>query len=178
MSTKRATFPFRRPVGQPPPLFGVIENGRSTPKYVLAWVCNPTTFFKNLGGGELGKVHYCNFSDVVSKNWRTRPKFGFGLRPLPYPGPDGNFYLIAMFNEPEANHIIRVRNLAQDPLIESARVSMGVDKDQSLEKTLQWFRWPLNWLQAEERQREMAVLAQQERDSDGEGSDKSEEDSG
>jgi hypothetical protein len=85
-----------------------------------------------------------------------------------------------MFNEPDANHITRIRNLAQDPLIESARISMGVDKDKSLEQTLQWFRWPLNWLQAEERQREMAVLAQQERDSDGseyEGSDESEEDS-
>ncbi|KAJ7110305.1 hypothetical protein C8R43DRAFT_1079350 [Mycena crocata] len=159
--SKAATFPFRRPVGQPPPLAGAIENGRPTPKYVLAWVCNPTTFFKNLGGGELGIVHDCNFLDVVSKNSRTRPKFGFALRPLPYPGPDGNFYLISMFNSPDADHIARVHNLAQDPLIESARVSMGVDKDESLEQTLQWYRWPLNWLGTE------AVLTRQESDLNG-----------
>ncbi|KAJ7712199.1 hypothetical protein B0H16DRAFT_1814731 [Mycena metata] len=156
MSTKQVA-----PAGHPPPPVGAIENGHPTPKYVLAWVCNPTVFFKNLGGGELGIVHDCNFSDAVSKNWRTQPKFGFGLRPLPYPGPDGNLYLISMFNKPDADHIKRVHNLAQDPLIESARVSMGVDKDESLEQTLQWYRWPLNWLQAE------AVLARQESDSNG-----------
>ncbi|KAJ7094027.1 hypothetical protein B0H15DRAFT_831635, partial [Mycena belliarum] len=171
MSTERATFPWRRPVEQPPPLLGVIENGRPTPSYVLAWVCDSTTFFKNLGGGELGKVDYCNFSDVVSNNWRTRPKFGFGLHPIPYPGTDGNFYLIVMFNDSEANHIARVRNLTEDPLIASARVAMGVDQDKSLEKTLQWLRWPLNWLQAEERLRRMALLPQQPEESDSDSSE-------
>ncbi|KAJ7230580.1 hypothetical protein GGX14DRAFT_343673, partial [Mycena pura] len=149
-------FPFRRPAEQPPPLFGAIENGHRTPDYVLAWVCDPLTFYKNLERGELGKASDRNCSDIVSNNWIAQPnsKFGFNLRPIPYLGLDGNFYLIVMFNEPDANHIARVGNLAQDPLIECARRSMGVDQDKSLEKTLQWFRWPLDWLQAEVRQRE------------------------
>jgi hypothetical protein len=78
----------------------------------------------------------------------------FGLAPIPYPALDGNFYLIAMFNKPNANHLTRVRDLAEDPLIKSARVAMGVDRDESVEKTLQWVRWPLNWLHAEARQLE------------------------
>ncbi|KAJ7260944.1 hypothetical protein B0H12DRAFT_1231675 [Mycena haematopus] len=164
-STKQATFPFRMPAEQPPPLFGAIENGRVTPKYVLAWVCDPTVFFRNLGRGELGKVNYRNYSGIVSNNSRAHPDFGLGLRPLPYLGTDGNFYLIVMFNDSDANHIARVRNLAQDPLIASARVSMGVDQDESLEKTLQWFRWPLNWMRADSD------------DSESEGSDESDEDS-
>ncbi|KAJ7260894.1 hypothetical protein B0H12DRAFT_1181775 [Mycena haematopus] len=166
-------FPLLMSAEKPPPLFGVIENGRVTPKYVLAWLCKPTAFYKNLGGGELGKVDDCNFLDVVSKNLRAQPA-KFGLCPLPYSGLDGNFYLIAMFNYPDANHIARVRNLAQDPLIQAARVSMGVDQDESLEKTLQWYRWPLNWVRAEQ-QREMREMNSD--DSESEGSDESEEDS-
>jgi hypothetical protein len=61
-----------------------------------------------------------------------------------------------MFNRPDAEHFIRVRNLAEDPLIESARLAMGVDKDKSLEDTLQWYRWPLHWLYVEQRERERA----------------------
>ncbi|KAJ7100349.1 hypothetical protein C8R44DRAFT_809712 [Mycena epipterygia] len=152
MSTKQATLSFRRPVEQTPPLLGVIENGRPTPKYALAWVCKPSTLFKNLGG--VGIVNFRNFSGVVSKNWRNAPISDFGLAPIPYPALDGNFYLIAMFNKPNANHLTRVRDLVEDPLIKSARVAMGVDQDESVEKTLQWVRWPLNWLHAEVRQRE------------------------
>ncbi|KAJ7234306.1 hypothetical protein B0H12DRAFT_1327711 [Mycena haematopus] len=166
--SNQAMFPLRLPAEQPPPLSGVIENNYVTPKYVLAWVCDPTAFFRNLGRGERGKVHYRNYSGIISQNLRTQPKFGFSLRPLPILGADGNFYLVIMFNHPDANHIARVRNLAQDPLIQSARVSMGVDQDESLEKTLQWFRWPLNWLRAERQDSDS---------SESEGSDESEEDS-
>ncbi|KAJ7445686.1 hypothetical protein B0H11DRAFT_1654250, partial [Mycena galericulata] len=65
--------------------------------------------------------------------------------PLAYPGADENFYLIAMFNKLNADHLKRAINMAEDPLIQSGRVSMGVDQDTPLETTLQWFRWPLNW---------------------------------
>jgi hypothetical protein len=65
----------------------------------------------------------------------------FGLRPLPYPGQDGNFYLIAMFNDPDADHATRVGDVAGDPLIQAARISMGVDADPAVDETLQWFRW-------------------------------------
>ncbi|KAJ7726437.1 hypothetical protein DFH07DRAFT_1000843 [Mycena maculata] len=123
---------------------------RPTPKYAFAWVCEPSTFFKNLGRGVriVNIVNYRNFSDVVSDNWRTSPIPDFGL------ALDGNFYLIAIFNRPDANHLARVRDLVEDPLIKSARVAMGVDRDESVEKTLQWVRWPLNWFHAEVRQRE------------------------
>jgi hypothetical protein len=59
-----------------------------------------------------------------------------------------------MFNRPDADHFTRVSNVAEDPLIESARVSMGVDQDKALEDSLQWYRWPLHWLHAEQRERE------------------------
>ncbi|KAJ6607053.1 hypothetical protein B0H10DRAFT_2228258 [Mycena sp. CBHHK59/15] len=160
MPMSRETFPCRIPVDKPPPLQGDLINGRPAPTYVLAWVCSPRTFFKNLGGGELGKVDDCNFTDVVSEKWEARPGFGLAFAPIPFPGADGNFYLIAMFNRPHADHFTRVRNVAGDPLIQAARVSMGVDQDKSLEGTLQWYRWPLHWLHAEERQRQRAGLTQ------------------
>lgn len=172
-------FPRRRAVDQPPPLLGELVDGRPTPTYVLAWVCPPRKFFENLGSGKPGEVDYRNFTDVISHKWGAWPDFecvlapfvvspyldvistrSFGLAPLAYPGADGNFYLIAMFNKPNADHLKRVLDMAEDPLIQSARVSMGVDQDPSLETTLQWFRWPLYWLQAEERQRERARLEQ------------------
>ncbi|KAJ6613630.1 hypothetical protein B0H10DRAFT_1763253, partial [Mycena sp. CBHHK59/15] len=134
-----------RPVDQPPPLEGELVDGRPTPTYVLAWVCDPTTLYRNLGGGTLGEVDDCNFIDIVSQKWEAIPGFGLALAPLPYPGPDGNFYLIAMFNRSNAKHLTRVRNVTEDPLIQAARVSMGVNLDASLEDTLMWYRWPLHW---------------------------------
>jgi hypothetical protein len=68
-------FPRRRPLNQPPLRCGELVHGRPTPTYALAWVCPSRTFFKNLGGGELGKVDDCNFTDVVSEKWRACPKF-------------------------------------------------------------------------------------------------------
>ncbi|KAJ7350545.1 hypothetical protein DFH08DRAFT_861721 [Mycena albidolilacea] len=137
-------FPRRKPVTEPPLLRGELVNGRPTPTYALAWVCSSLKFYKNLGGGELGKVDDCNFSDVVTEKWHACPKFDRppGLEPIPYPGMNGNFYLIAMFNERNADHLERVRDVAGDPHIQSARMAMGVNLDPTLEKTLQWIRWP------------------------------------
>ncbi|KAJ7902386.1 hypothetical protein B0H13DRAFT_2026653, partial [Mycena leptocephala] len=108
-------------------LRGDLVDGWRTPTYALAWVCPPRTFYENLGGGT---------------EWAAWPDFGYDLGLLPcahaLPGADGNFYLIAMFNKPDTDHLARVRNLKEDPLIESAR----------------WYRWPLDWLHAEERERE------------------------
>ncbi|KAJ7920203.1 hypothetical protein B0H13DRAFT_1987378 [Mycena leptocephala] len=154
LSQNSERFPCRRPVDRPPPVRNDLVDGWPTPTYVLAWVCPARKFFENLGGGTLGKVNYRNFSDVVSEKWVARPGFGLAHAPLPYPGADGNFYLVAMFNRPDADHFTRVRNVAEDPLIESARVSMGVDQDKALEDSLQWYRWPLHWLHAEQRELE------------------------
>ncbi|KAJ7130395.1 hypothetical protein C8R44DRAFT_775477 [Mycena epipterygia] len=142
MSTKKGIFPRRKPVDQPPLRCGELVDGHRTPSYALAWVCPSATFYKNLGGGVLGKVDDCNFTDVVSEKWRSCPKFGHDLKPIPYPGMDGNFYLIAMFNERNADHLNRVLD-PEDPLIQSARISMGVDQTPALEDTLQWIRWPI-----------------------------------
>jgi hypothetical protein len=54
---------------------------------------------------------------------------------------NGNFYLIAMFNERNADHLERVRDVAGDPLIQSARMAFGVNLDPTLEETLQWIRF-------------------------------------
>lgn len=61
-----------------------------------------------------------------------------------------------MFNTANAEHATRVLNVDTDPLIQAAKISMGVDKDEEVEKTLAWFRFPLHWVEAEERQREAA----------------------
>ncbi|KAJ7283987.1 hypothetical protein C8J57DRAFT_1294087, partial [Mycena rebaudengoi] len=153
-------FPRRRPADDPPLVKGDRVDGRPTPTYVLGWLCPDRKFFENLGGGTLGKVHHSNFSDVISANWvaNSPAEFGHSHAPLAYPVAlaDGNFCLIGMFNRPDADHFTRVRNLAEVPLIDSARVAMGVDKDRSLEDTLQWYRWPLHWLYVEQRERERA----------------------
>ena len=81
-------------------------------------------------------------------------------------GVDGNYYLIAMFNNKNADHLKLVCDIERDPLIQSARVSMGVDKDPSLEATLQWFRYPIDWLEAEERLKEAEEDAELQRDLD------------
>jgi hypothetical protein len=46
-----------------------------------------------------------------------------------------------MFNDPDADHATRVGDVAGDPLIQAARISMGVDADPAVDETLQWFRW-------------------------------------
>ena len=67
-----------------------------------------------------------------------------------------------MFNIREADHIARAHNATEDPIIQAARVAMGVDQDPLLEKTLQWYRWPLHWLNAEERERRSAEQSDSE----------------
>ncbi|KAJ7499450.1 hypothetical protein FB451DRAFT_1385150 [Mycena latifolia] len=110
----------------------------------------------NLGGGKLGVVDDCDFRDVVSQKWSAWPEFPYGLEPTPMLAGDGNYYLIAMFNrrDPECDHLQQILDVAGDRLIQSARVSMGVDQDPLLEETLQWFRFPLNWVEAEAHQKE------------------------
>jgi len=156
-------FPNRLPVDKPPLVRGERVDGRRTPIYVLAWVCNDRDFFKNLGGGVMGKVNSSNFAEVVSKKWEPCPGATNALAPLAYPGAENNSYLIAMFNFRETDHIARSRNASEDLAIEAARVAMGVDQDASLESTLQWFRWPLYWIDAEVRQRELAEDRQADR---------------
>ncbi|KAJ7264435.1 hypothetical protein B0H12DRAFT_1321391 [Mycena haematopus] len=141
-STKTELFPRRRPPHDPPPQRGELVTGHRTPAYALAWICPAPAFFENLAVGEPEHVDDCNFTAVVSRKWRTCPKFGAGLKPIPYPGLNGNFYLIAMFNDPDADHLNRIRDVAGDPLIQSARICLGVNADPSLESTLQWIRFP------------------------------------
>ncbi|KAJ7869094.1 hypothetical protein B0H14DRAFT_2727604 [Mycena olivaceomarginata] len=125
-----------KPFDEPPPLKGHLVDGHPTPTYDLAWVCPNRKFYENLGGGRL---------DVVSRNWCARPELGaLASAPLPYPGADGNFYLIAIVD----NHVI-----------ESARVAMGVNLDPSLENTLMWYRRPLHWLHAERIRRRCTDFA-------------------
>ncbi|KAJ7810747.1 hypothetical protein B0H14DRAFT_2862019 [Mycena olivaceomarginata] len=153
MSTNSKRFPCRKPFDEPPPLKGQLVDGHPTPTYALAWVCPNRKFYENLGGGRLGTVSDRNFSDVVSRNWCARPEFSLAPAPLPYPGADGNFYLIAMFNKPNPYHPTRAYSV-DNHVIESARVAMGVNLDPSLENTLMWYRWPLHWVHAEVRARE------------------------
>ncbi|KAJ7869098.1 hypothetical protein B0H14DRAFT_2727623 [Mycena olivaceomarginata] len=144
MSTNSERFSCRKPFDEPPPLKGHLVDGHPTPTYDLAWVCPNRKFYENLGGGRLGTVSDRNFSDVVSRNWCARPEFSLASAPLPYPGADGNFYLIAIVD----NHVI-----------ESARVAMGVNLDPSLENTLMWYRRPLHWLHAERIRRRCTDFA-------------------
>ncbi|KAJ7628594.1 hypothetical protein FB45DRAFT_41185 [Roridomyces roridus] len=131
-----------------PTLRGELVDGRPTPVYALAWVCPYMQFYKNLGGGQLPEVINRNYRNVVTEKWNARPESKYAAPPTVYYGPDGNFYLIAMFNRPCSEHFKHADKL-DNPVIESARVAMGVDFDRKLEFTLMWHRWPLNWLHKE-----------------------------
>ncbi|KAJ7087325.1 hypothetical protein B0H15DRAFT_801374 [Mycena belliarum] len=143
LSTEQETFPPCYPVDQPPPTRGTSVNGHRTPTYALAWVCPRDKLYENLGEGQPGIVNDRNIADIVAKRWSASDS-GFSLAQMPVLGGDGNFYLITMYNDPVVNHLERVRDKFTDPLIEAARVALAVDQD--LEKTLQWFRFPLDWL--------------------------------
>lgn len=72
-------FPRRRPVNDPPPLYGKLVNGRRTPSYALAWVCTPRELFKNLGGGVPGIVTSDTYMSVIAKKWIAPPNIPYVL---------------------------------------------------------------------------------------------------
>ncbi|KAJ7087321.1 hypothetical protein B0H15DRAFT_909236 [Mycena belliarum] len=156
MPTERELFPLRKPVDDPPPRHMSLIDGQPTPLYVLAWVCPPQKLFDNLEKGlPDGTVTDSNFRDYVSDKWDG--DFPYELEPMPmYAG--GNYYLIVMFNKRSANHIRRIRERDTDPLIQAARVAMGVDNDPSLEATLQWFRFPLRWVLMEKNMKKIREM--------------------
>ncbi|KAJ7649861.1 hypothetical protein FB45DRAFT_669617, partial [Roridomyces roridus] len=140
-SSSPNSFPFRLPADQPPPARGEIKDGRVTPTYVLAWTCDTSQFYRGLQKATGREVSFCNFSGVVRKNWNPDPVDGLKAEPIPFPGIDGNYYLVALSNRPNVDHKRRVLGLQGDPLISSARAAMGVDVE-DVEGTLQWLRWP------------------------------------
>ncbi|KAJ7116008.1 hypothetical protein C8R44DRAFT_628262 [Mycena epipterygia] len=145
-------FPLRMPVDQPPMLLGELANGRRTPSYALAWVCPPNKFYKNLERDMPKKVNDRNYRNAIAEKWRPLPGWSFNLHPMPYLAMDENYYLIIIYNERYADHLQRVLDVKNDPVIQAARVAMGVDQDPLIEETLQWLRYPINWVVAEARQ--------------------------
>ncbi|KAJ7096541.1 hypothetical protein B0H15DRAFT_825619 [Mycena belliarum] len=164
MSTVQSKkFPNRLPLNEPPPLQGTLVDGRRTPLYALAWVCRPHQFYTNLGGGTTGKIDECNYRDLVFKKWDA-PELSFSFQPIPVLEWNGNYYLIALFNRAGAKHLTRVLDVASDNVINAARIAMGVDQDPSIEKTLQWFRYPLDWVRSETTNEELRRLFQLDRE--------------
>ncbi|KAF9071169.1 hypothetical protein BDP27DRAFT_1419212 [Rhodocollybia butyracea] len=139
-------FPRRLPPDQPPPRRDSIVEGKRTPLYGLAWVCSPRQLGKNLGSIGTGRGEYRN---VISAQWKG--PFGYELLPSAVHGMDGKFYLVAEWNKPHPGH-------TSEAIIEAARKAMGVDKDVTLEATLQWHRFPLTWLAQEEDEKEKLAL--------------------
>ncbi|KAJ7336235.1 hypothetical protein DFH08DRAFT_284677 [Mycena albidolilacea] len=127
----------RLPVNNPPPV-------ADRPTYILACVCSPRTFNRNLRGGVLDNFSSCNSSQVISNKWVSVPGVP-RLVPRPWLAVNNNYYLIAKFNAVKSDHVNRahIDNADKDPVIQAARVAMGVDQDPSLEGTLQWYKWPL-----------------------------------
>ncbi|KAK6969076.1 hypothetical protein R3P38DRAFT_3298848 [Favolaschia claudopus] len=141
-------FPATLPITHPPLAHGKRDaEGHSTPQYVLAWVCPRRTLFTNLGGGVLGVVHGRNLSNTVRKRWISDSRTeDIQLRPLAYPGPSGDdFYLIAMHNMTESDHINRSLNAfpSGDPGIQATREAFAMHLSPELEDTFKWYRWPL-----------------------------------
>ncbi|KAF9041148.1 hypothetical protein BDP27DRAFT_1374399 [Rhodocollybia butyracea] len=139
-------FHRRLPPDQPPPCRNSIVHGKRTPLYGLAWVCSPHQLSKNLGGVPTGRGKH---RDVISAQWKG--PFSYELSPSAVFGMDGNYYLVAEWNEPHPGH-------TSEAIIEAARKAVGVDKDVTLEATLQWYRFPLTWLVQEEREKEKLAL--------------------
>ncbi|KAF9071172.1 hypothetical protein BDP27DRAFT_1322462 [Rhodocollybia butyracea] len=143
MSTQ--IFPRRLPPDQPPPRRDSIVQGKRTPLYGLAWVCSPREFSKNLGI----PFGYGEFREVISARWEG--PFSYELGPSVVGGVDGNYYLVAEWNKPHPG-------FTSEAIIEAARKAMGVDKNVTLEATLQWHRFPLTWLAQEEDEKEKLAI--------------------
>ncbi|KAK7019096.1 hypothetical protein R3P38DRAFT_3274192 [Favolaschia claudopus] len=141
-------FPATLPITHPPLAHGKRDaEGHSTPQYVLAWVCPRRTLFTNLGDGVFGVVHNRNLSNTVRKRWWADPRTeNVVLEPLAFPGPSGDdYYLIAMHNITESDHINRSLNAfpGGDPGIQATREAFAMHLSPELENTLKWYRWPL-----------------------------------
>ncbi|KAJ7103999.1 hypothetical protein B0H15DRAFT_808018, partial [Mycena belliarum] len=160
---RRKRFPSRLPLNEPPPLQGTSVDGHRTPLYALAWVCRPRQFYTNLGGGTIGTISSRNYRDLVFQKWDA-PELSFSFQPIPVLERDGNYYLIALFNRAGAKHLTRVLDVASDNVIHAARIAMGVDQNPSIEKTLQWFRYPLDWVRSETTDEELRRLFQLDRE--------------
>jgi hypothetical protein len=72
--------------------------------------------------------------------------YSYELSPSAIYAEDDNFYLVAKWNDPHPGH-------TEKAIIEAARKALGVDKDITLESTLQWYRFPLTWVVREEEER-------------------------
>ena len=65
----RCRFTRRRPLNEPPPVSGALDNGRRTPTYVLAWVCPPRKLYENLRTAKLGEATLNNCEDIIAEKW-------------------------------------------------------------------------------------------------------------
>ncbi|KAJ7631193.1 hypothetical protein FB45DRAFT_917802 [Roridomyces roridus] len=147
MSTPR--FPYRLPLSKTPPARGERDkDGFATPAYVLAWISSPWKFYASLGPD----VGMRNFDTAVKENWAPASKIAHHYPPLPT-YMNGDFYLCSLFNRPDSSHQQRVLDVANDDIINSARVAMRVAQQDDVEETLQWLRWPPDWVEQEYRTR-------------------------
>ncbi|KAJ7628595.1 hypothetical protein FB45DRAFT_918708 [Roridomyces roridus] len=175
-SQNESRFPHSLPFEKRPALSGERVEGHATPKYALAWVCPYKEFYKNLGDGQAGKVDSRNFDVTVTKRWRARAEHKNFPHPTALYTPDGNFYLIVMFNKPPYKHT-ECADRVNNPVIESARVAMGVNADPTLESTLMWYRWPLTWIGPQVETYRRKVLVEAGLDPDEVGAEDSDSDS-
>ncbi|KAF9071167.1 hypothetical protein BDP27DRAFT_1401541 [Rhodocollybia butyracea] len=96
------------------------------------------------------------YRSVISAQWKgpfggLNTNYSYELLPSAVHGMDGKFNLVAEWNKPHSGH-------TSEAIIEAARKAMGVDKDATLEATLQWHRFPLTWLAQEEDEKEKLAL--------------------
>ncbi|KAJ7628588.1 hypothetical protein FB45DRAFT_918697 [Roridomyces roridus] len=143
MSSNSERFPCKIAFGDPPAVKGTLVNRHPTPQYVLAWVCPETKFFENIACEDSA-----DYTNLLRRKWNALPESELAPPPRAAFAQDGTFYLIAMSNKAYMKHLTCSKT-PNDPVIQAARVAMGVDKDPSLEATLNWYRWPLNWMHEE-----------------------------
>ncbi|KAE9400982.1 hypothetical protein BT96DRAFT_880763 [Gymnopus androsaceus JB14] len=134
------TFPRRFPLDQRPPYRGTMVKGKKTPLYGLAWVRSPQDLSRNLGDISTGNDEY---RDVIRKNW----KGPHSLSPRAIYGIDGNYYLVAEWNQPHSE-------LDLKEIVAAARKAMGVENDPTTDATLQWHWFPLTWVARDWKERE------------------------
>ncbi|KAJ6618202.1 hypothetical protein B0H10DRAFT_2030998 [Mycena sp. CBHHK59/15] len=150
-------FPRTLPRDQPPPVYNTQVNGRSTPLYGLAWVCTHNKFHEIIGGEPLSIA-----GDQIRTRW-NKHLFNYALQPETIFEEDGNYYLVAMRNKSNANHIVRAHD-PNDELVDAARKAMCIDSE--IEPTLQWYRFPLQWNLDEQRKKEEEALRRLYKSSD------------
>ncbi|KAJ7167629.1 hypothetical protein C8R46DRAFT_1093646 [Mycena filopes] len=138
-SQKPRVFPISFPRDQPPPLKGVLKDGRRTPLYALAWVRNADEILDENPGTGLNGIRY----EVFRPRWREAkyqfPGFLFDPDALIEAAP-GELVAYCTFAYNTKQEWIDLAAQSDD-FLKAWRDTMQIKPED--EKTLRWYKLPI-----------------------------------